>query len=749
MVAGKFNRGKLYLLNYDVIVVGGGMAGTCAAIEAARLGVKVALIQDRPILGGISSSEVGMVIGGAEIGGYRYARDSGILEELRLKEHFMNPFKHEDADIPATWDITLWEAVKTSGIELFLNCSCVDVAMKSEKVIDGVICYQQGTEKKVLLKGDFFIDATGDGTLAYMAGAEWRYGREARIEYDEDLAPIKADDKVLCSSLLFRSRDMGKPIRFSVPSFAKIYQKEEELIYRDHKNINKGYWWIEYGGSSYNTIGDNQIIYEELLKRLFGVWDHIKNRGEHNANYLVLEWISKIPGKRESRRIIGDYVMKQKDVQEGPLFEDRVAYGGWYIDFHNYEGMDSNDVSASSYYLQQPYSIPLRSLYSKNIENLFMAGRNISVTHVALMSTRVMGTCSTIGQAVGTAAAMCVNKKQSPRNIVKNNIAEIQQNILRHDGYIIGLANCDPSDLALHSDVKASSEAFLEVLHPIDWHPLDTDRSLIVAVGKNDFKNLELLFRNRTSRIQKIQVGISTANNFWDFSDDNNRLLSAEISPDDTCWIAFSLKDFKFDSELIRINVLKNEAIEWGFSNKEVVGTSASYRNPKFPERILECRGVWSTLPRWKYLRGSYCIRFDPVNLPFNASNIINGFTRPEAWANIWISDPFKPLPQYIELSFKEEVKLRSIHITFDTNLTPTFESLTHPVPECVKDYEVQYLNGEIWHELIQVRNNYQRKRIHIFSQISTSKLRLIVSATNGCKSARVYEIRAYEDKVK
>jgi hypothetical protein len=177
-------------------------------------------------------------------------------------------------------------------------------------------------------------------------------------------------------------------------------------------------------------------IISQLLKIAFGVWDHIKNRGDHGADCWELEWVGFLPGKRESRRYVGDYIMTQNDVRSEGKFEDMVAYGGWPMDDHNPDGFLHKGEPTIFHPAPAPFGIPYRCLYSKNIENLFFAGRNISVTHAALSSTRVMGTCSLLGQAVGTAAAMAKKYDCTPRDIYRYHIKELQQTLMDDDCYL-------------------------------------------------------------------------------------------------------------------------------------------------------------------------------------------------------------------------------------------------------------------------------------------------------------------------
>jgi len=448
--------GKEMVEGYDVVVIGGGMAGICAAISAARLGCSVALVHDRPVLGGNASSEIRVSISGAD-SRFENARETGILEELRLEDRFRNHDPDVNGETNSIWDMILWEWVTTEpNLKLYLSTPASRAVMKNPATIEAIIARQMGTEKELRLEGRMFIDSSGDGCIAYSAGAEFRMGREARDEFNESIAPEVADKLILGSSLLFESKNMGRPIKFTPPDWAYDYPTDDDLPFRNHSRITSGFWWIEYGGEL-DTIGDNDKIRDELWKVLFGVWDHIKNHGDHGAENYALDWVGALPGKRESRRFMGDHILTQNDLQSRRLFPDRVAYGGWPIDLHPAKGIYSSGKPAEFNPVPGIYSIPFRCLYSRNITNLMMAGRNISVTHVAFGSTRVMATCAIEGQAVGTAASLCKKYNILPRDIYERHISELQQQLLKDDCYIIDMKNEDEADLARKASVTASS----------------------------------------------------------------------------------------------------------------------------------------------------------------------------------------------------------------------------------------------------------------------------------------------------
>ncbi|PHV71841.1 FAD-dependent oxidoreductase [Sporanaerobium hydrogeniformans] len=444
---------------YEVIVVGGGLSGVCAAIASAREGAKTALVQDRPVLGGNASSEIRMHICGANKHGTRdEARETGILEEILLENKKRNP-QHSFSIL----DTVLWEKVNfQERLTLYLNTRMTEVVVE-DHTIKSIRAHQLTTDKDFEFKAKIFIDCTGDATLAYRAGADYRVGREAKSELGETFAPEKSDNRTMGNTLMFRAIDYGKSMPFEKPSWAYTFT-EKDLVNRGHSAINNelehyeidsGYWWIELGGME-DTIGDAEEIRDELLKTVYGVWDHIKNGGEHGAQNYVLDWVQFLPGKRESRRIEGDYILKEQDLLEGKVFEDAVAYGGWPMDMHPPEGFKYRGPSTN--YIQVPiYTIPYRSYYSRNIHNLMMAGRNISASHMAFGSTRVMGTCAIGGQAVGTAAALAIHYGCEPRGVLEYK-TELQQKLLKADCFIPGFRNEDKKDKALNAKVKASSQ---------------------------------------------------------------------------------------------------------------------------------------------------------------------------------------------------------------------------------------------------------------------------------------------------
>jgi len=410
----------------DLCVVGGGMAGLCCAIAAARHGTKVVLVHDRPVLGGNASSEVRMWIGGAH---GTDNRETGIIEEILLENFYRNP-SHKYA----IWDSVLYEKAKAEeNITLLLNTSCLDAQMSGNK-IESIKCWQSNAESFHVIEASYFADCSGDSILAPLSKAEFMYGREAKKDFDETIPPDTADKKTMGMSCLFQIRETDSRKEFVPPEWAYRYESDDELPKAKHTKDNN-FWWIETGGEM-DCIHDTDLCRDELLKICYGVWDHMKNHGDHGVDNWELEWIGFLPGKRESRRYIGKYIVTQNDVESGGKFDDIVAYAGWSMDDHFPQGFYYREGYPTIYHpAPSPWGLPLRCMISKNIDNLVFAGRNISVTHAALSSSRVMATCAVLGQALGTAVAMAVKENITPEKV---DILKLQQILMDDDCFIPG-----------------------------------------------------------------------------------------------------------------------------------------------------------------------------------------------------------------------------------------------------------------------------------------------------------------------
>lgn len=459
-------------LTCDILVAGGGPAGVPCALAAARSGARVILCQDRPVLGGNASSEVRMHIVGANGTGkfdrgetlVTEAREGGIIEEIRLDNAVKNPQRSA-----SVFDLILYDKCRSEpNLELMLNTTVVGCERKGTRIV-AAQAERPSTEDSFRISASVFIDCTGDGRLGAEAGATFMEGRESRDEFNESLANTEADNQRLGSTILLQARKHDLDMPFTAPDWARSFSKEDLKLRlyttpgEEEPTHEYGYWWAEWGGKL-DTIKDNEIIRDELLAIALGIWDHIKN-GEGAARFKAerwaLDWIGFLPGKRESRRFVGQHVLTEDDLLSSRKFDDAIAYGGWSLDLHPPEGVDDPELEPCTQHpVPHLYDIPLRACIARDIENLMFAGRNISATHIAFSSTRVMATCAVVGQGVGTAAAIAVSQNESISTLAnKRHIVEsVQRQLLNDDAFLLGRNVIAESDPVRFSRITCSSE---------------------------------------------------------------------------------------------------------------------------------------------------------------------------------------------------------------------------------------------------------------------------------------------------
>lgn len=465
---------------YDVVIAGGGLSGVCAAIAAARHGVRTAIVQNRPMFGGNASSECRVNITSASCYNAKdNLEETGILREILLENKRRNRLGSF-----SVFDSVIWEKVRfQDGLTSYLNTNVDDIVMDGDRISE-IVCHQSTTETEIRLKAKIFVDATGHGTVGVMAGAANRKGSEGRSEFNEPTAPDEPNSYTMGDTLVFTARDRGEPVEFVKPFWARTFT-EDDLKFRPHEvssgsqadggivqndnydkdqlpiftSVDEGYWWIELGGDYDDLIRQSEQIRDDLMACVYGIWDHMKNGGDHGCENLSLDWVGIVPGHRESRRLEGDYILNEVDVRANRVFHDAVAYGGWSMDEHVPGGINSTDTWANEIWnFKGCYSIPYRCYYSRNVPNLMMAGRNISASKLAFGSTRIMGTCAVGGQAVGTACALAIKYDCLPREVGTGHIEELQQELLKDGCYIPGFKNTDEADLARKAHISASSE---------------------------------------------------------------------------------------------------------------------------------------------------------------------------------------------------------------------------------------------------------------------------------------------------
>ena len=765
---------------YDIVVCGGGLAGFSAAIAAARNGAKTCLVHNRPVLGGNSSSEIGVTPHGAAAF-HAYARETGIISEALIEERATNHAEiYENGWTNSVWDMVLYDMVqKTPGLTLWLNTDVRGVEKRDGRNISAVLASVQNAEIDLRLEARIFIDCTGDGIVADAAGCEWRMGSEGKDEFHEPHAPEKASGDTMGNSIHFLCRDMGRTVPFKAPCWA-VKHEDASYFYnqgRIPKEVRGGFWWIEIG-IPHHTIYDAETIRHELTRHALGVWDWMKNKDpktiEACKNY-ALDWIGQVPGKRESRRIMGRYLMTEHDVLNKTMFPDEVAFGGWFVDLHTPGGLLAkssepsaaaggheeeydtfSDYSAMSYC--GPYGIPLRVMLSKDVDNLMMAGRNVSVTHAALGTVRVMGTTAIMGEAAGVAAALGIAKGHSFDQLVTEDIQEIQQRLLSNGCFLPNYSNHCASDLARSATLTATSDAPVHGVAPETpcfhkglavWRDqpqysierLESRRGQLIATNGGLIDSIELCLSNNSGAPQPVEFRLYQADHIWDYrAEPGAALASATLSVPvgNQVWVpvdlALNLPALVKPGSFLRVDLLPNNAIQWHASKRIIPGHMAMYAIS--PNRMR------------RYGNGhTLAYRISPAQRPFQANQAISGVTRPHGTTNLWISDPAQPLPQSLNLTWDLPQKITEIQLVFPGHLIREYHAYApfYRDAQCPRDYVIEVKERGEWKRIHEVRDNYQRRCRHPFPDpVSAAELRVVVTATNGDPSAAIYEVRCY-----
>ncbi|WP_246096126.1 FAD-dependent oxidoreductase [Paenibacillus sinopodophylli] len=751
---------------YDVVVCGGGLAGFCAAVASARHGARTCLVQDRPVFGGNSSSEVRVTPHGAAAF-HVYARETGIISELLIEERAHNhEIIFENGWTNSVWDMTMYDlAMRTPNLTFHLNTSIVDVRKSEERRIEAVIGLVANAETTLELSGDIFIDCTGDGLVADLAGCEWHMGSEGREEYDEPHAPLEASGDVMGSSLLFKTKDTGTPAPFEAPEWAAKLDNPD-FFYKQGRRPNDmrgGYWWIEIG-VPWHTIHENEDIRHQLTRYVLGVWDWIKNKDpqtkELAANHAI-DWIGQVPGKRESRRIQGLYLMTEHDPQNRTVFEDEIAYGGWFLDLHTPGGLlapTSEHASSegydetSSYMVKSycgPYGIPLRSTIARDVDNLMMAGRNISVTHAALGTVRVMGTTALIGQAVGTSAAIALKRGIAVQDLPTEAVRDVQQILLRDGCFLPNSLNEDERDLARTARLSASSEAAVVGINPeTDTSRRDPSSECLrqrkgqwLAIAEEALDCVSVCLSNLTDEEQTVDACIVPVDHIWDYRTELQPLAAVKLKVKPGAafdWIDWDVRLTSASGlkpgSYVRLDLLSNPNVNWHVASGVVPAHTCAYE-----------MGGGKMRRDWNGPTRSF--RIEPPQHCFGPEQAVSGVARPHHYTNLWRSDPAESLSQWLELTWEQTQSIGCVELSFPGHLLWEYRGYApfYRDPQCPKDYRIEaWADGE-WTEVEVVRGNYQRHCRHKLERpIETAKLRVVIEATNGDPSAAIYEIRCY-----
>jgi hypothetical protein len=736
---------KTVQLQADLVVVGGGAAGTCCAITAARAGIRVVLVQDRPVLGGNASSEVRLWLLGATVhmgSNNRWAREGGVINEIMME----NLWRNKEGN-PLLFDTILLEKVlEEKNITLLLNTACFDLEKDGPDRISSVSAYCSQNETRYDIKAPLFCDASGDGVVGFLSGAAFRMGAESKDEFGELFAPTGEFGHLLGHSIYFYSKDVGRPVKFVPPSYALTDIENAIPRYRSFNSRDDGckLWWLEWGGRL-DTIHETETIKWELWKVVYGVWNYIKNSGNFpDAENLTLEWVGHIPGKRESRRFEGDYMLRQQDIVERRTHDDAVAFGGWSIDLHPADGVFAEIAGSHHLHSKGVYQIPYRCYYSRNIENLFLAGRIMSSTHVAFGSTRVMATLALGGQAVGHAAALCIENGEKPRDILKPERMQILQQRLSRDGHHVpAVLAPDPADLARQATVTASSTLTLSEL-PAGGPPCPLDR--------------------RVAQMLPLAAGAIPEITLWADAE-APATLDVELRRTSDLW--HHAPDTTISKATVSVAAGKNQSLTLSFPGEMPADGYAFLILPEKPGVVLHSsplrvtgllKLIYRGEEKTEHVGGERYEVFTPQrrpeghNLAFKISpglkayepqNLLNGWQRPTCRTNAWVASPTDETPE-ITLAWQSPQTFSKISLAFDGDFDHAMESVHWGHPEravvfCVKRYEILDDKGQV---LVAIDDHHHSIVHHqLANPVTTGSLTVRILETWGAPAA-LFEIR-------
>ncbi|AKJ64573.1 FAD-dependent oxidoreductase [Kiritimatiella glycovorans] len=746
-------RGLLHCtVEADVVVTGAGPAGLCAAIAAARAGRNTALITDRPVFGGSASSEVRVTPSGADHGCWnRYARETGIMEEMSLRL----ARRTQDG---GRWrwlyyDELYFDMVAAEpNLQCFLNTSVCGADVDDTGRIRALKAVQLRSEKAYRFTGSMFIDCSGDGVVGYLAGADFRTGREAKSEFGETWAPEEADSGTMGATLLFSTVDRGHPVPFRAPDWALDVRELRTILdpdyalqrsfYRMPDGTFYGLWWAEYAGE--DSVRDDDEVCRHTRRLIYGLWDYIKNSGRFdNVSRLEMDWIGHLPGKRESRRLTGPYVANANDFLEQRRFEDAIGFAGWPVDIHPPKGYRDPAPACTHDYLPGITDIPLRCLYSRNVPNLLFAGRDISVSHEGLGVLRVIATTAVMGQAAGTAASLALETGTDPDGVRREHMAELQRRLARGDQSIIGYRLLEDDDCSRRARVRASSEQPCRIEEGSHWLPLDQAAGLLLPVDQPRIDRIA--FRLHAWRPSRVRLRVFSADRPQNYRLHREVASSSTDLKEGDQWVTFDVDAPPGDGLKLFFVFEANPAVMLRYDRTRLTGLLGL----QFPE--IEDGGGYDT--EFVCRPFTPCFRAEPEPRLYAAGNVIDGHLRPHGLPHLWASRPFDVSdPAWLELDLKEARRLGRIELVFNPELNTHRQSIRgeYPVmesgmyPELIRDYDiVADVKGKPV-TVVRERGNIGRFRVHTIEPVTAQSLRLVVYATWGCPRAEVFDFRAY-----
>jgi hypothetical protein len=698
------------------------------------------------VLGGNASSEVRLWANGATShmgNNNRWAREGGIMGEI-MEE---NLWRNKEGN-PVMFDLVLLDLAKSQpGLTLLLNTAVYDIAKEGNR-LTAVKAFNAINETFYTVTASQFCDATGDGVLGFLAGAEYREGAESPDELGEKMAPGEHFGHKLGHSIYFYTKRTAEPVNFVAPSFALDDITAIPRYKRLTSTLNGcDLWWLEWGGRL-DTVHESETIKWELWKIVWGVWNYIKNSGEFpDADNLTIEWVGAIPGKRESRRFIGDHLLCQQDIIEQRDHYDAVAYGGWSIDLHPADGVYSTHDGCRQFHSKGTYTIPYRSLYSRSLDNLFLTGRLISASHVAFGSARVMCTCGLLGEVVGRAAAICHQQQLTPQALAQQSrIGELQQQLQSSGCYIPRQRLEDP---AKGANVTTSSEYVLNALEPNGkWHSLAARMAILIPVRRGEsLPEMRFQLRARTPQALTISLlGSEKPGNFTPECCYAEATLEVGNAQEYRC-----LFDWQSDrDQYVFIAFSASEEVETALTDTRLPGlmtvfNSLNARVAKHTRQVADGDyGVdefdfW--LPRRHPEQIFPALRMSTPLRCFNGNNLLNGRLRPEQQTNAWCPAADDPAPQ-VMWRWETPQQITRLTLVQDNDFDNAMETVQMGhfqavTPHCITHYRLWADNAPI----ADVQHNHHSVCEHRFDRpLLVREIKLEILATAGALPA-VYSL--------
>lgn len=693
---------------YDVAVIGAGPAGVCAALAAARSGAGTLLVTDRPVPGGNSSSEIRVWTRGATGGGNLFAEEMGVWGELKLRALARDPLGSV-----LTWDDVLLDALLgQEGLTLLLNTQLTAARTENGRV-ESVTLRGLRTEREWEQQAGIYVDCTGDGYLARLAGVPFRTGREGRDEFDESLALSVPDQFTQGCSILLQSRRLGHPAPYVAPDYAYPLERVRQLVDRGGRVVRADMqgsdcWWFEYGGRL-DVIAEDQRIGLELRAIALGIWNYIKNSGRYDAEDLQLEWLGLYPGRRGSRRLVGRETLTQRDVTGGLGKPGAVAYGGWYMDSHPSGGVLSEKEQCRQLSVSC-YGLPLGCLYNPCVENLLFAGRCASMSYAAYTSARVMNTCALMGQAAGTAAAMCAARALKPD--------ELPQTSLRRR---LSLDDALLSECVEGAFLRADTIEATSVRRPSPdsgetrWPLVQQTFVVYPACGGT----ARLMVESTVETQVRLSLCASPLPSRRAPFPENAQTLCLHI-PAGRSELALPAEGDGFLQA--RLEPAQGVALVGGTPLPGVLAGSCAEAEWFHPCLTLSGKALYAP------------------------QNVQDGYLRPWNGPRVWASEGLGTAGEALYLRWKKPVQLESVLLFFDPELSmeltssrcETWDPHHHYAarrgmpPQLVRDYRLTVRGPEGERTVAEVSGNNQRRCFHRFEPIMCTELEVRITATYG-----------------